>query len=336
MRKSMKITRLTHQSKNFLRKYIQTHKNNPFFMSDFSWESVDVDIPDIKDKQTVMYMAKIANDAYVEIPKTDDWIEVNNGFNVLNNDTWDKDVLHGHVFVDDQNKTVIIALKGTSPELFGLHDLGTGTRDKVNDNLLFSCCCGRISWTWSPVCDCFSGSYSCDQKCLEQELLQESHYYNVALNIYYNISSGALSSLLGLTFGLPTITFQAPGEKLAAKRLHLPLSPGIPENESHIWHFGHTADPIFMGTCNGPTSTCWYGGYAMETQCHSGLLCVYDVVNDKGWKTTIGTHRIKQVIDIIEDYENVAECIVQKDCVDCPEWSFYDGPANNSILKSST
>ena len=34
---------------------------------------------------------------------------------------------------------------------------------------------------------------------------------------------GALSSLLGITFGVPVVTFEAPGEKLAAARLHLPL-----------------------------------------------------------------------------------------------------------------
>jgi len=33
---------------------------------------------------------------------------------------------------------------------------------------------------------------------------------------------GALSSLVGITFGLPTVTFESPGERLAATRLHLP------------------------------------------------------------------------------------------------------------------
>ncbi|QSL65821.1 hypothetical protein MERGE_000099 [Pneumocystis wakefieldiae] len=160
----------------------------------------------------------------------------------------------------------------------------------------------------------------------------------IALNIFYNVSSiypeanvwmvghslgGALSSLVGLTFGLPTVTFEAPGEKLAAKRLHLPFTPGLPNDEAYIWHFGHTADPIFMGTCNGPKSTCWYGGYAMETRCHSGLSCIYDIVADKGWRMAIGTHRIKQVIDIIKDYEDLPKCTVYPDCADCPEWNFY-------------
>lgn len=33
---------------------------------------------------------------------------------------------------------------------------------------------------------------------------------------------GALASLLGVTFGAPTVAIESPGEKMAARRLHLP------------------------------------------------------------------------------------------------------------------
>lgn len=33
---------------------------------------------------------------------------------------------------------------------------------------------------------------------------------------------GALAGLLGVTFGVPVVAFEAPGEKMAARRLHLP------------------------------------------------------------------------------------------------------------------
>jgi putative lipase involved disintegration of autophagic bodies len=58
---------------------------------------------------------------------------------------------------------------------------------------------------------------------------------------------GALASLLGQTFGLPTVTFESPGDNLASKRLHLPHPPGA--IDMPIWHFGHTADPLFIGVC---------------------------------------------------------------------------------------
>ena len=33
---------------------------------------------------------------------------------------------------------------------------------------------------------------------------------------------GALASLVGVTFGVPVVAFEAPAERLAAHRLHLP------------------------------------------------------------------------------------------------------------------
>lgn len=42
---------------------------------------------------------------------------------------------------------------------------------------------------------------------------------------------GALASLLGITFGVPVVTFESPGEQMAAQRLHLP-SPVCPTPHS--------------------------------------------------------------------------------------------------------
>ncbi|GMF08809.1 unnamed protein product [Ambrosiozyma monospora] len=124
---------------------------------------------------------------------------------------------------------------------------------------------------------------------------RQDRYYKATLDLYRNVThlypfadiwvtghslGGALSSLLGRTFGLPAVTFEAPGELLATKRLHLPMPPELPEELDHIWHFGNNADPIFMGVCNGVSSICSVLGYAMETQCHSGQKCIYDTVAD--------------------------------------------------------
>jgi lipase ATG15 len=75
---------------------------------------------------------------------------------------------------------------------------------------------------------------------------------------------GGLVSLVGLTYAIPTVTFQAPGERLAAQRLHLPMPPAIDWNDVPLYHVGHTADPIFQGVCNGRMSTCYVSGFAME------------------------------------------------------------------------
>ena len=45
------------------------------------------------------------------------------------------------------------------------------------------------------------------------------------------------------------MTFEAPPERLASQRLHLPSPPGMEPKDMNIWHFGNTADPVYMGIC---------------------------------------------------------------------------------------
>ena len=153
----------------------------------------------------------------------------------------DADGFRGHIFVSTDNSTVVIALKGTSA-LWLVGDGGpTVKKDKLNDNLLFSCCCAKVGPTWTPVCDCHSGGYACDQQCLEKSLIEDSLFYSVGVNLYNNVTylypnaniwvighslGGSLASLVGVTFGAPVVAFEAPGEKLAAARLHINLPVG--------------------------------------------------------------------------------------------------------------
>lgn len=117
---------------------------------------------------------------------------------------------------------------------------------------------------WRPVCDCCSTPRQCNATCIETELASSAHYYQAALEIYHTINEafpssniwitghslgGALAALTGLTFASPTVTFCAPGDRMAARRLHLPQPPGVTAEEQLVWHFGHTADPIYMGSC---------------------------------------------------------------------------------------
>lgn len=130
---------------------------------------------------------------------------------------------------------------------------------------------------------------------------------------------GALAGLLGVTFGAPVIAFEAPGDRMASRRLHLPqpvnltpqsmplvsLTLDLQPDVQHVTHIFHTADPIPMGTCTGVLSSCAIAGYAMESRCHLGQKRVYDTVTRYGWSVDVRTHRIGIVIDklLTEDWD---------------------------------
>ncbi|ORY94077.1 Alpha/Beta hydrolase protein [Syncephalastrum racemosum] len=304
-----------------------------------SFESFWGLVPDVKHRPSVLALAMMTNNAYTPEEQKDgpDWYDLGPSWTVNSTFGWDGDGIRGHIFGNADNSLLVVSIKGTSA---GLWTGGpTGEKDKTNDNMLFSCCCARVSRAWRPVCDCYVGnSYECNAKCLEENLLHNELYYDHALEIYKDVSDrypnatiwltghslgGALASLVGLTFGVPTVTFEAPGEQLAARRLHLPALDWMP-----VWHFGHTGDPIFVGVCTGPFSSCWYGGFAMETRCHTGKVCVWDTVNDKGWRVDIRSHRVQDVIENIlkkeQDFD-LPNCVSEdKHCADCGLWEFTD------------
>ncbi|KAK9375385.1 Alpha/Beta hydrolase protein [Lipomyces chichibuensis] len=333
---SKNVTRLSQRDPDFMESYLAyTRRPNSIKITDFDWIHERVRTPNISDPETLGTLARMTADAYVAVPASKDWVDVGEPYNETLGFGWDDKGVRGHVFADDENKTVVVAIKGTSSTLFD-SDGDTVSNDKINDNLLFSCCCARISYIWTTVCDCYQKSYTCSQTCLEDALYAEDKYYRGLLDIYRNTTSlyptatiwltghslgGSMAALLGRTYGVPTVAFEAPPERLAAQRLHLPFPP-VPANESTIWHIGNTADPIFMGVCNGPSSACWVGGYAMETQCHSGLECIYDTVKDKKWHVSVSSHRIRAVIDMIEAYNNTPPCVERSDCQDCFDWEF--------------
>jgi hypothetical protein len=91
----------------------------------------------------------------------------------------DADGFRGHVFVSDDNSTVVISVKGTSAPWIAGGEGPTKKKDKLNDNLLFSCCCARVGPTWYTVCDCFAGGDKCDTNCVEQALVDDSLFYPI-------------------------------------------------------------------------------------------------------------------------------------------------------------
>ena len=238
----------------------------------------------------------------------------------------------------------------------------TTTNDKENDNLFFSCCCGEGGqYLWRKVCSCKTSTYTCNSTCVLEALKEKNRYYHSSIDLYRNVTElypnadiwlsghslgGSVASLLGLTYGLPVVTFEAPGEALAASRLGLPTPPGYHVGRHQArrftggYHFGHTADPIFMGLCNSASSWCTLGGYALETICHTGQECVYDTVEDLGWRVALGTHSIESVIkDVIEKYDEPPRCEANADCTDCFNWKYYESngtETTTTILTTTT
>lgn len=324
-------------------------------LSPDAWSLDDTPGPNITDRDTVVSLAYMSADAYVEKTSDGEWLEVGRPFNRSADFGWESDGLRGHIFADETNSTVVIGLKGTSMAVFDGE--GTTTNDKENDNLFFSCCCAQQGpWLWHQVCDCATGTYSCNNTCVVQALRQENRYYMAARELYSNVTElypdsnvwmtghslgGAISSMLGLTYGLPVVTFEAVPEALPVSRLGLPVPPGSDPSSPQTreftgaYHFGHTADPVYIGTCNGATASCSYAGYAMESACHTGRECVYDVVGDKGWRVGIGTHKIRSVIkDVILQYDEVAECKFTPECRDCANWKMYESNGTESTTTS--
>ena len=327
--------------------------------SSSAWILDNVAAPDVTDKETVLTFAQMAANAYVEKPDTGNWKDVNGGFN-RTDDTgfgWDSDGLRGYLYMDESNSTVVIGLKGTTLAIFDGD--GTTTNDKENDNLFFSCCCGQQGSTFArQVCDCAQGTYTCNLTCLKESLRKENRYYAAARYLYGNVTElypdakiwlsghslgGSVSAMLGLTYGVPALTFQAVPDALPANRLGLPIPPGVDPDRpgqrdyTGAFHFGHNADPIYMGTCNGATASCSYAGYALESSCHTGRECTYDVVTTNGTRVFIISHKIIWVIDnVIKKWSTVPECKFTPECYDCPLWKEVEGNKSTATTTSTS
>ena len=227
------------------------------------WTEVEVDAPDVTDVDTLAGLAKMTANAYEDATHVGqgDWYNLTDGgWNLSDSFGWREDGIRGHVFAMADNSTIVVSIKGTSANYIVGGGGSTQINDKLNDNLLFSCCCARVDWTWSPVCDCYSGNWKCDETCVEDALIEKSVYYPLATDLYNNITraypnsqiwltghslGGALASFLSHTFGVPCVTFESPGDLLPTRRLHLPLPPGQdPATYGAVTHVYHNADPI--------------------------------------------------------------------------------------------
>ncbi|KAI6098304.1 Lipase [Pisolithus croceorrhizus] len=318
------------------------------------WHETWVLGPDVTDRHTLGQLARMSSNAY-HLPGQKQWRDLDPSWNINNSFPfgWDnaEDGFRGFVFQSEDNSTVVLSIKGTT--LQG----PTSRKDKLNDNLLFSCCCARVdfSWIFSTVCDCYSWSplhNRCDDPCLSAALIKDSLFYSIGtklvrdLRVLYPFANiwlvghslgGSLASLLGSTFGLPAVAFEAPGERMAAHRLHLPLPPpNYPPKLPRVpvTHVYNNADPIPQGACTGIASPCAQVGYALETRCHLGKTIVYDTVGRFGWHVDVRKHRIDGLILDVLDAEGlwpdgeageereVPTAREEAECVDCFKWEF--------------
>jgi lipase ATG15 len=329
-------------------------------LSPSAWTMDTVPGPDVTDPATVLTFAQMAANAYVDVPGTGDWKDVNGGFNRTDDSGfgWDSDGLRGYLYVDEKNSTVVIGLKGTSLAIWDGE--GTTTNDKENDNLYFGCCCGQqASGLARQVCDCAEDTYTCNLTCLKKSLTNENRYYAAGKYLYGNVTElypnaeiwlsghslgGSLGAMIGLTYGRPVLTFESVPDALPSSRLGLPIPPGIDPDRpgqrdyTGAYHFGNNADPVFMGTCNGATASCSYAGYALESACHTGRECVYDVVAANGTRVFIGSHRIIWVINnVLKKWTTVPMCKFTPECYDCQLWKEVTGnKTRTTSSKTST
>jgi lipase ATG15 len=310
--------------------------------------------PDVQDKETVLNFAYMSEDAYHVGHDDPEWLDLDEQYNSSIPFGWDDSGIRGHVFSDDTNSTIILSIKGTTVAMF--EGNGTSGHDKENDNLLGSCCCGQGgAYLWRKVCDCQTGTYTCDETCVKKELRKPNRYYAATLELYEEVMKlypdaniitaghslgGVLASLISLQHGVPSVTFETYPQAQAARRLGLPTAGDITPLRRNTggFHFGHTADPVYMGTCSGSSSICTLGGYAFETICHTGKKCVYDVVKDYGWRQNTQTHRLRYAIEnVYKVYEKAATCVDEEvDCVDCYLWKFENGTHTKPSTTTTT
>jgi len=299
------------------------------------------------DYNTVSDLAKMSYNVYYDINHKN-WLNttLNNVIDVsVSNDT-----IRAYLFTNNEKTNTVIAFKGTSTYWTNNNNklnemsynsqnhknmcmLSSSVNDKYNDNLFFSCCFYKQNSLFENCKTCNNTEiYSCCSDCYKTSVRDENNYINdiskiidrVKTEINFNESKiyftghslgGMLASIAALLYNKTGASFETPGD------LHyIKLAYNIKQN-NNFYHFGHTADPIFMGNCG---RTCSLFGYNINTMCHTGYTCLYDSKTKLGYSESIFSHRIEYIVkNIIPKFENdMPNCTIESNCNDCTDWNF--------------
>ena len=185
------------------------------------WLESNIPAPRVDDRETLLTLAKMTSNAYF-LPDEKGWYSLGSEWGnyvrlkkqyscrlaelSIQSEPFgwepDADGFRGYIFVSEDNSTVVLSVKGTSAGWAVGGGGPTVKKDKMNDNLLFSCCCARVGPTWSTVCDCYRGGSKCDQSCLQRALTDESLFYNIAtVSPYYCYKN--VKTLISILESLP-------------------------------------------------------------------------------------------------------------------------------------
>lgn len=278
------------------------------------------------DFQMVKYLAEMSFDAYLVI-NSSNWYSFNNVSDI----SIDRSTVKGYIFqINDQ---FVVSIKGTSI----LFDTINFQNDRFNDNLFFSCCYYKQSNLYNGLhnkCDINTPEHTCSQSCYLESAQFDLNYMNILDKIGSNLErlidlnkviftghslGGFLATYMAIKYNRPAITFETPGTKRYLDLIGLNYTNA----SKSIYHFGHNADPIFMGRCNSRSSLCYIGGYILRTKCHVGKTCTYDSQGKLNISESILTHRMDYILkNIIQFWEtDFPECIEASACTDCEQWS---------------